>query len=128
MSRSIFLSLLTYTLLLAGIATVKGGFIALALPLVTYLIVGYLQAPEKINLEATRESERGTRLAQFECGCDGDRYQSRRPRLEEVLLAGYFARWIDRPFWIHPAPVEACERGILHIHVYRFRSTRWLCV
>jgi uncharacterized protein (DUF58 family) len=33
---------------------VKGEFIALALPLVTYLIVGYLQAPEKIKLEATR--------------------------------------------------------------------------
>src|SRR5258705_7793547 len=54
MSRSILLSLLTYSLLLAGIATVKGEFIALALPLVTYLLVGYLQAPEKINLEATR--------------------------------------------------------------------------
>src|SRR5512132_1665095 len=54
MSRSILLSLLTYALLLIGIATVKGEFIALALPLVTYLIVGYLQAPEKISLEATR--------------------------------------------------------------------------
>src|SRR5215216_4944830 len=54
MSRSILLSLLTYSFLLAGIATVKGEFIALALPLVTYLIVGYLQAPEKITLEATR--------------------------------------------------------------------------
>src|SRR6476659_10834589 len=52
MSRSILLSLITYSLLLAGIATVKGEF--MALPLVTYLIIGYLQAPEKINLEATR--------------------------------------------------------------------------
>jgi len=54
MSRSVLLGLLTYGLLLAGIATVKGEFIALALPLVTYLIIGYLQAPEKIKLEATR--------------------------------------------------------------------------
>jgi uncharacterized repeat protein (TIGR01451 family) len=54
MSRSILLSLLTYALLLAGIATVKGELIALALPLVTYLIVGYLQAPEKINIEVRR--------------------------------------------------------------------------
>ena len=46
--------LLTYGLLLAGIATVHGEFLALALPLVTYLLVGYLQAPEKIKLEATR--------------------------------------------------------------------------
>jgi uncharacterized protein (DUF58 family) len=54
MSRSLFLSLLSYSLLLAGIVTVEGAFLALALPLVTYLIVGYLQAPEKIKLEATR--------------------------------------------------------------------------
>ena len=54
MSRSIFLGLLTYALLLAGIATIQGEFIALALPLVAYLLVGYLQAPEQIKLEATR--------------------------------------------------------------------------
>jgi uncharacterized protein (DUF58 family) len=54
MSRSLLLSLLTYALLLAGIATVHGEFLALALPLTTYLLVGYLQAPEKIKIEATR--------------------------------------------------------------------------
>ena len=54
MSRSLLLSLLTYLLLLAGIVTVHGEFLALALPLVTYLLVGYLQAPEQIKLEATR--------------------------------------------------------------------------
>jgi len=54
MSRSLLLSILTYGLLLTGIATLKGEFIALALPLVTYLIVGYLQAPDKPKLEATR--------------------------------------------------------------------------
>src|SRR5919109_4289319 len=54
MSRSLLLSLLTYGLLLTGIVTVQGAFITLALPLVTYLIVGYLQAPEKIKLEVTR--------------------------------------------------------------------------
>jgi len=37
-----------------GIATVHGEFIALALPLVTYLLIGYLQSPEEIKLEATR--------------------------------------------------------------------------
>ena len=55
MSRSLILSLLTYGLLLAGIATVQGEFLALALPLVTYLLVGYLQAPEEMKLEATRD-------------------------------------------------------------------------
>jgi uncharacterized protein (DUF58 family) len=55
MSRFILLSLLTYVLLLAGIVTVHGEFLALALPLVTYLLVGYLQSPEKIHLEARRD-------------------------------------------------------------------------
>lgn len=54
MSRSLFLSLLTYGLLLAGIMTVHGEFITLALPLVAYLLVGYLQSPDQIKLEATR--------------------------------------------------------------------------
>jgi uncharacterized protein (DUF58 family) len=34
--------------------SVQGALLALALPLVTYLIAGYLQAPEKIKLEVTR--------------------------------------------------------------------------
>jgi uncharacterized repeat protein (TIGR01451 family) len=54
MSRSVLLSLLTYLLLLAGIVTVHGEFLTLALPLVTYLLAGYLRAPENIKLEATR--------------------------------------------------------------------------
>jgi uncharacterized protein (DUF58 family) len=54
MSRSLLLSLLTYMLLLTGIVTVQGEFIALALPLVAYLLLGFLQAPEKIRLEARR--------------------------------------------------------------------------
>jgi uncharacterized protein (DUF58 family) len=55
MSRSLLLSLLTYILLLAGIVTVHGEFIALALPLVAYLLAGYLQVPEKVRLEARRQ-------------------------------------------------------------------------
>jgi uncharacterized protein (DUF58 family) len=55
MSRSLLLSLLTYALLLAGVVSLQGELIALALPLVSYLLVGYLQAPEKITLEATRQ-------------------------------------------------------------------------
>lgn len=54
MPRSLLLSLLTYGLLLTGISTVHGEFITLALPLVVYLLVGYLQSAEKIQLEATR--------------------------------------------------------------------------
>jgi uncharacterized protein (DUF58 family) len=55
MSRSLTLSLITYALLLAGIMTLQGEFIALALPLVTYLLVGYLQTPERIALQGTRQ-------------------------------------------------------------------------
>jgi len=55
MSRSILLSLFTYALLLVGIVTTQGAYLALALPLVTYLLVGYLYTPEKIQLEATRQ-------------------------------------------------------------------------
>ncbi|HUF00346.1 MAG TPA: DUF58 domain-containing protein [Anaerolineales bacterium] len=54
MSRSLLLGILTYGLLLAGIGTVNGEFIALALPFVAYLLVGYLQASEQLKLEATR--------------------------------------------------------------------------
>ena len=54
MSRPLVLGLLTYTLLLAGMLSVQGALLALALPLVTYLIAGYLQAAEKIKLEANR--------------------------------------------------------------------------
>ena len=54
MNRSLLLGLLIYGLVLAGIGTVHGEFIALALPFVAYLFMGYLMAPEKIRLEATR--------------------------------------------------------------------------
>src|SRR5690349_9387775 len=55
MSRPLFLSLLAYALLLAGMLTVQGEILALALPLVTYLLIGYLQTPENIKLQATRQ-------------------------------------------------------------------------
>ncbi|HEX9388589.1 MAG TPA: DUF58 domain-containing protein [Anaerolineales bacterium] len=85
MSRSILLSLLTYSLILAGIVTVKGEFIALALPLVTYLIVGYLQASEKINLEAMRHLsiERTSPNSNVDVTVT---VSNRGPTLEEVLL------------------------------------------
>ena len=54
MPRSLLLGLLTYGLLLAGLFTLQGALLALALPLVTYLLMGYLRASEKIELQATR--------------------------------------------------------------------------
>ena len=55
MSRSFLPGLLTYALFIAGIATVHGDFLTLALPLVAYLLIGYLQTPEAIKLEVTRQ-------------------------------------------------------------------------
>ena len=54
MSRFLLLGLLTYLLLLAGMITVHGELLALALPLVTYLLAGYLQAPEQVKLQVSR--------------------------------------------------------------------------
>ena len=54
MSRSLLLGFITYGLLLAGIATMSGQLIALALPFVVYLLVGYFFTPDEIKLEATR--------------------------------------------------------------------------
>ena len=86
MSRSVLLSLLTYVLLLAGITLVQGELIALALPLVAYLLIGYLQAPEQILLEATRrlEAERISPNADVEVTVT---VHNRGSNLEEVLLA-----------------------------------------
>lgn len=53
-SRSLFLGSLIYCLLLAGVALVRGEYIALALPLVVYLLAGFLFAPDSLNLSATR--------------------------------------------------------------------------
>jgi len=54
MSRSLLLGFITYGLLLAGVAARSGELIALALPFVVYLLVGYLFTPDEIKLEATR--------------------------------------------------------------------------
>jgi len=54
MSRSLVLGIITYSLLLAGMATINGGLIALALPFVVYMLAGYLFTPDKIRLDASR--------------------------------------------------------------------------
>lgn len=54
MSRLLFLSLLTYLLLLVGLGAVEGGIVALALPLVVYLTAVLLRAPEPLQLRVER--------------------------------------------------------------------------
>lgn len=54
MSRTLLLSLLIYGLILAGLATLQGALLALALPLVVYLAAGLLAAPQDVRLEISR--------------------------------------------------------------------------
>ena len=54
MSRSLLLSLLTYTLLVLGIAGRRGELLALSLPFLLYLLFGYLRIPPVVELEARR--------------------------------------------------------------------------
>ena len=46
--------MIAYSLVIAGMVSVRGEFIALALPVVTYLLAGLLRAPDDVQLEATR--------------------------------------------------------------------------
>lgn len=55
MSRAILLSILVYGLILAGLITLRGEFIALALPMVLYLFFGMWRAPESLDLEIERK-------------------------------------------------------------------------
>lgn len=54
MSRIALLAALTYLVFLVGIATLNGGIIELAIPLVLYLLAGLWRAPEGLNLSARR--------------------------------------------------------------------------
>ena len=54
MSRTILLILLIYTLLLAGLATLHGELIGLAMPLLVYLLVGLWRAPDALDLAVSR--------------------------------------------------------------------------
>ena len=54
MHRSIFLSTLVYALLLAGLITLRGEIIALALPFMLYLFFGFWSAPEALDLHIDR--------------------------------------------------------------------------
>jgi uncharacterized protein (DUF58 family) len=54
MSRSLLLSTLLYGLLLAGIITLRGEMVALAIPFALYLLYGLWKAPEELNLTIQR--------------------------------------------------------------------------
>ena len=58
MHRSIILSTLVYGLLLAGLVTLRGELIALAIPFVLYLLYGYWNGPEVLDLYIERKLSR----------------------------------------------------------------------
>src|SRR5512142_2835222 len=55
MSRAVVLASLVMLLLLAGLATLHGAFLALSMPLLAFLIYGVWMSPDRIQLEARRE-------------------------------------------------------------------------
>ena len=54
MSRIALLAALIYLIILAGVGTLNGAMVALALPLVLYLLAGLWRGPEELNLSAER--------------------------------------------------------------------------
>jgi uncharacterized protein (DUF58 family) len=54
MSRSLLLGFIIFSLVVLGIATVRGEFITLAFPFVLYLLAGFFFASDQIKLEITR--------------------------------------------------------------------------
>lgn len=54
MSRPLILSALVYGLLLAGIITLRGEIVALAIPFAIYLLHGFWNIPETLNLSIER--------------------------------------------------------------------------
>jgi uncharacterized protein (DUF58 family) len=54
MYRSIFLSTLVYGLLLTGLISLRGEFIALAIPFMLYLLYGFWSGPESLDLHIQR--------------------------------------------------------------------------
>lgn len=85
MSRSLLLGLITYGLLLAGVASTRGELIALAIPCAVYLFAGYLFSPDEIKLDATRHLsvERTSPNSDVQVTV---RITNRGAHLEEVLI------------------------------------------
>lgn len=112
MTRSILLSLLTYGLLVTGIITLQGEFLALALPLVTYLLVGYLQAPEQVRLEVRRELSVGRAAPNADVTVTVT-VANRGQTLEEVLLEDLLPAGLSvRPV---PSAVPGSNRHLLRL-------------
>jgi uncharacterized protein (DUF58 family) len=95
MTRRVFLLIiLAYGLVLAGLATLHGEVLALALPVVCYLLIGLWQAPEEIRLDIQRtlSSERATPEAEVQVKLIVHNLGS---GLEEVILEDSLPRGLQ---------------------------------
>jgi uncharacterized protein (DUF58 family) len=54
MPRSLLLGLIAYVLLILGLAFLRGDLLALAVPLVLYLLAGFWRAPQTLDLDVRR--------------------------------------------------------------------------
>jgi uncharacterized repeat protein (TIGR01451 family) len=85
MNRIFFLALLIFLLLFAGLATIRPSIVALALPLVLYLLVGLWRLPEQVHLRA----ERSLSAERVKTGDEVTitlKVSNQGPALEELLL------------------------------------------
>jgi uncharacterized protein (DUF58 family) len=85
MSRTYLLILLIYALLLAGLVTLRGEFLDLALPFIVYLLVGFWRAPEKLDLDVHRTVSQERAAPQDEVVVSVE-VSNRGGDLEELLL------------------------------------------
>ena len=85
MNRSLLLGILAYALFIIGLATLRGELIALAVPLVLYLIFGLLRAPQTLNLDAQRHLS-AERIAPHQTVTVTLTITNRGEELDEVLL------------------------------------------
>jgi uncharacterized protein (DUF58 family) len=83
--RAFLLIALAYGLVLAGLVTLRGGLLALVVPLILYLLAGLWMAPEEIHLEIHRtlDSERAAPEAPILVSLT---VRNSGPVLEEVLI------------------------------------------
>jgi uncharacterized protein (DUF58 family) len=91
MSRTFLLILILYSLLLAGLATLNGEFLNLALPFLAYLLVGFWRAPEKLYLDVHRTIS-SERAAPGEDVVVRVEVTNRGADIEELLLEDGYSR------------------------------------
>ena len=126
MYRSIFLSTLVYGLLLAGLITLRGEFIALAIPLMLYLLYGFWSGPESLDLHIERKlsADRTTpnsdvivTLTVTNHGAD----------IEELLLDEKISPRLTVRLGSSRHLLRLRERQFPHLYIYRRRSARIVC-